>query len=92
MRQESEETGEGHIQRRYRYILIEELWVLGSYTDRQLRQCTADRTIIHTDREKSPHLMMTGRGGAQCCGSASIIMRIRIQDPKNVHMDPDPRG
>ena len=28
----------------------------------------------------------------QCCGSASIIMRIRIQDPKNVHMDPDPRG
>ena len=30
--------------------------------------------------------------GQQCCGSASIIMRIRIQDPKNVHMDPDPRG
>ena len=31
---------------------------------------------------------------SQCCGSASIIMRIRIQDPKNVHMDPDadPRG
>ena len=28
----------------------------------------------------------------QCCGSASVIMRIRIQDPKNVHMDPDPRG
>ena len=30
----------------------------------------------------------------QCCGSASIFMRIRIrvQDPKNVHMDPDPRG
>ena len=28
----------------------------------------------------------------QCCGSASIIMRVRIQDPKNVHMDPDPRG
>ena len=28
----------------------------------------------------------------QCCGSASIIIRIRIQDPKNVHMDPDPRG
>ena len=30
----------------------------------------------------------------QCCGSASIIMRIR--DPKNVQMDPDadpdPRG
>ena len=26
----------------------------------------------------------------QCCGSASIIIRIRIQDPKNVHMDPDP--
>ena len=26
----------------------------------------------------------------QCCGSASIIMRIRIRDPKNVHMDPDP--
>ena len=26
----------------------------------------------------------------QCCGSASIIMQIRIQDPKNVHMDPDP--
>ena len=27
----------------------------------------------------------------QCCGSASIIMRIqiRIQDPKNVHVDPD---
>ena len=64
VRKESEETGEGHIQRRYRYILIEALWVLGSYTDRQLRQCTADRTIIHTDREKSPHLMMTGRGSA----------------------------
>ena len=30
--------------------------------------------------------------GWQCCGSASIIMRIWIQDPKNVHMDPDPRG
>ena len=28
----------------------------------------------------------------QCCGTASIIMRIRIRDPKNVHMDPDPRG
>ena len=28
----------------------------------------------------------------QCCGSASIIMRIRIQDTKNVHMDPDPKG
>ena len=27
----------------------------------------------------------------QCCGSASIIMWIRIRDPKNVHMDPDPR-
>ena len=29
----------------------------------------------------------------QCCGSASV-MRIRIRDPKNVHMDPvpDPRG
>ena len=26
----------------------------------------------------------------QCCGSASVFMRIRIQDPKNVHMDPDP--
>ena len=26
----------------------------------------------------------------QCCVSASIIIRIR--DPKNVHMDPDPRG
>ena len=26
----------------------------------------------------------------QCCGSASIIMRIRIRDLKNVHMDPDP--
>ena len=28
----------------------------------------------------------------QCCGSASIIMQIRIQiqDPKNVQMDPDP--
>ena len=26
----------------------------------------------------------------QCCGSASVITR--IQDPKNVHMDPDPRG
>ena len=25
-----------------------------------------------------------------CCGSASIIMRIWIRDPKNVHMDPDP--
>ena len=24
----------------------------------------------------------------QCCGSASIIMR--ILDPKDVHMDPDP--
>ena len=32
--------------------------------------------------------------GQHCCGSASIIMRIRIQDPKYVHMDPDqdPRG
>ena len=29
-------------------------------------------------------------GFYQCCGSASIFMRIRIQDPKNVHMDPDP--
>ena len=28
----------------------------------------------------------------QCYGSASIIMRILIQDPKNVYMDPDPRG
>ena len=28
----------------------------------------------------------------QCCGSASIIMQIRNQDPKTVHMDPDPRG
>ena len=34
----------------------------------------------------------------QCCGSASIIMQIRIRDQKNVHMDPDldadpdPRG
>ena len=30
----------------------------------------------------------------QCCGSASINMGIRIQDPKNVHMDPDqdPKG
>ena len=27
-----------------------------------------------------------------CCGSASIIMRIWIRYPKNVHMDPDPRG
>ena len=26
----------------------------------------------------------------QCCGSESLIMRIRIQDPKNVHMDPHP--
>ena len=24
----------------------------------------------------------------QCCESASIIMQIRIQDPKNVHTDP----
>ena len=27
----------------------------------------------------------------QCCGSASIIMQIRIQDPKNVHANPDLR-
>ena len=33
----------------------------------------------------------------QRCGSASIIMQIRIQDPKNIHAnldpdsDPDPR-
>ena len=25
----------------------------------------------------------------ECCGSASNIMRIRIRDPKNVHMYPD---
>ena len=28
----------------------------------------------------------------QCFGSAQVFMRIRIQDPKNVHMDPDPKG
>ena len=27
----------------------------------------------------------------QCCGSASIIMWILIKDPKNVHIDPDPK-
>ena len=48
VRQESEETGEGHIQRRY--ILIEALLVHGSYTDRQLRQCTADRTVMQTGK------------------------------------------
>ena len=40
-------------------------------------------------------IIQTGPPGArqpfyQCCGSASIIMRIWIRDPKNVHMDPDP--
>ena len=33
-----------------------------------------------------------GTGKKQFCGSASIIMRIRIRDPKNIHMDSDPRG
>ena len=27
----------------------------------------------------------------QCFGSAKVFMRIRIQDPKHVHMDTDPR-
>ena len=47
--------------------------------------CTVDRKLILL------HLCL-GTSTRQCCGSASVIMRIRIQDPKNVHMDPDPRG
>ena len=31
-----------------------------------------------------------GSDQSQCFGSASVFMRIRIQDPKNVHMAPDP--
>ena len=41
---------------------------------------------LHRDRLPDP----TSTIHNQCCGSASI-MRIRIQDLKNVHMDPDPR-
>ena len=33
-----------------------------------------------------------GGSGNQCCGSASIIMRIRIQDSKNVFMVGDGAG
>ena len=33
---------------------------------------------------------VSGEGYMQCCRSTSLIMRIR--DPKNVHMDPYPRG
>ena len=39
--------------------------------------------ILHLDHKKAFFRI-------QCCGSASIIMRIRIRDSKNVHMDPNP--
>ena len=34
------------------------------------------------------HVILFTKLAAQFCGSASILMW--IQDPKNVHMDPDP--
>ena len=68
--------------------------------------CVRGKKMYRLKRDFSSKVIFSEKGAfrvassilscTQCCGSASIIMRIRIQDPKNVHIDPDadpdPRG
>ena len=70
------------------YIYI--MWVSSWRIERIYKEMGCPNyTFLKWEEEKS---VVGNLCLCQCCGSASIIMRIRIRDPKNFHMDPDPRG
>ena len=87
----------------YRSQQIETFFLWGGDTQnhglqRQSRESFYSERIQITGAATLPshnfHVLQSDGGGLkhiqyQCFGSAYVFMRIRIQDPKNIHMDPD---
>ena len=75
-----------HQKENSKYIFLE-----GHSYEIKDRVCVLGVQWIDIGLFKFPRMICTN---LQCCRSASIIMRIRIRNPKNFHMDPDqdPRG
>ena len=67
--------------------LFDDQLILGPHFVEQLRALNLllETYLVDKEIEESSDEYLL-----QCCGSASNIMRIRIRDPKNFHMDPDP--